>query len=375
MCTAPTLTAFIHVREFDVPKVPPRTGWSWPNKGTAETATAGERSLVKLAFDRRSVAIRLKLAPAAPAGRAPQPAPRPGITFVDVPLLSGLGASAVGAGQFLANVRWRRTVLASLVGRVGDAVFFAAADQERADLLVRLEQGRLAVHVDTKVSDPARRDHICLRWFAANLARAAAVSVLFGHIKADLRCATPASCLLAGIRSFLPAAGANALLELAYLYNDTNDEQHIRSGKTVGENRNFGVRHPEHAEGSKLASVESRKSAFYTYYPDCEAPNANDAVRRGYFQNLRQLVAVGLDRSNAAAVDALVAPANGILDWPADVLQYVAKVKFAGCTTLVQKQLHMVGYLFELHYELLLAPRHDVSSNPGFETCLGVFGR
>jgi hypothetical protein len=38
------------------------------------------------------------------------------------------------------------------------------------------------------------------------------------------------------------------------------------------------------------------------------------------------------------------------------------------------KQLHMVGYLCELVYNLALAPGENVSQSPGFETPLGVFG-
>ena len=41
---------------------------------------------------------------------------------------------------------------------------------------------------------------------------------------------------------------------------------------------------------------------------------------------------------------------------------------------LRDKQLHMVGYLFELFYDLMIAPRNNVSCSPGFETCLGIFG-
>ena len=97
--------------------------------------------------------------------------------------------------------------------------------------------------------------------------------------------------------------------------------------------------------------------------------------------------------------------AKGLLFWPKEVLQYVDRIKFAGCSTSVlwsrvvcvllcqnwltrvsihvlycishrlqDKQLHMVGYLFELFYDLMIAPRHNVSQSPGFETPLGVFG-
>jgi hypothetical protein len=40
---------------------------------------------------------------------------------------------------------------------------------------------------------------------------------------------------------------------------------------------------------------------------------------------------------------------------------------------VASKQLHMVAYLFELVYDLMLAPEENVSSSPGFERPLAIF--
>jgi len=78
---------------------------------------------------------------------------------------------------------------------------------------------------------------------------------------------------------------------------------------------------------------------------------------------------------NISNRDIIVCPsAAGVLNWTTASLQLTNKVKFAGCQSLHEKQLRMVSYLFELGYELCLAPAHDVSESPGFETPLGVFG-
>ena len=55
-------------------------------------------------------------------------------------------------------------------------------------------------------------------------------------------------------------------------------------------------------------------------------------------------------------------------------LKRIGAVAFAGCSTLEEKQLHMVGYLFELAYDLMISPTDNVSRSPGFETPLGIFG-
>jgi hypothetical protein len=49
-------------------------------------------------------------------------------------------------------------------------------------------------------------------------------------------------------------------------------------------------------------------------------------------------------------------------------------VNFANAKDIKAKQLHMVGYLCELVYDLALTPGDNVSQSPGFETPLGIFG-
>jgi hypothetical protein len=78
-------------------------------------------------------------------------------------------------------------------------------------------------------------------------------------------------------------------------------------------------------------------------------------------------------RTNRTAVSVLCS--KGLLFWPEDVLGRLRTTGcFRGCSTLEEKQLHMVGYLFELAYNLMIAPQDNVSRSPGFESCLGIFG-
>ena len=66
---------------------------------------------------------------------------------------------------------------------------------------------------------------------------------------------------------------------------------------------------------------------------------------------------------------------GGIFVISEEVQQKIRDVRFQGLDHQHEKKtLHMIGYLAELAYDLCIAPSDNVSSNPGFETCLGVFG-
>jgi hypothetical protein len=63
---------------------------------------------------------------------------------------------------------------------------------------------------------------------------------------------------------------------------------------------------------------------------------------------------------------------SGIFHWD-DYADKIQAFNFRGATSLVEKQMHMVGYLFELAYDLCISSVDNVSLNPGLETCLGVW--
>ena len=78
---------------------------------------------------------------------------------------------------------------------------------------------------------------------------------------------------------------------------------------------------------------------------------------------------------DSADCDIILSPGEGrVLKWSAAILAVTAKVNFRGCGNLHEKQLRMAAYLFELCYELCLAPSANVSESPGFETVIGIFG-
>jgi hypothetical protein len=85
---------------------------------------------------------------------------------------------------------------------------------------------------------------------------------------------------------------------------------------------------------------------------------------------------VVFDPTDAAAVDFICAPnpATGIFYWSEETLTRLGNINFSGDGSLRAKQLHAVGYLLELYYDLLISPIDNISRSPGFETCLGIFG-
>lgn len=64
--------------------------------------------------------------------------------------------------------------------------------------------------------------------------------------------------------------------------------------------------------------------------------------------------------------------ATGLFVWSDDAMGHLETLWHGQLGT--SKQLHMVGYLFELIYDLMLAPDDNVSCSPGFESPLGIFG-
>ena len=82
-------------------------------------------------------------------------------------------------------------------------------------------------------------------------------------------------------------------------------------------------------------------------------------------------VELGFLRTNAADVGVLVATSavSGIIFWLKISIAQIDKTDFRGVANLKEKQLHMVGYLFELCYDLMLSPNDNVSQSPGFEAC------
>jgi hypothetical protein len=366
-CRGDELTSFLFVRDptISVSKL--------PKKGKVADAEAGVDVLILRAFGARTKPIRLKdpsEVTEQDATSEPLPAHR-AAEVIEVRTDSARWTCSEQASAFFENKDWMSAVklcfdpqgkLMQEESTVSDEM------KSRANSLQVQLTARLASHVSRRINDEAKHNHWSLRWAAANFARLAAIMILFSHVKEDLECLDATDSLLAPVRNFLLATNAEAQLEGAYLYEDKNRGKWVRSGKVIG--RSFAVRGGEHTKASMLQTSRDQASKFYSLYPSKNAQLYSTCGRRGWFENLQQCVALGFDRRQNGVISSLK---EIVFLFDADSKVKVGRVNFAGTSSLADKQLHMVGYLCELAYDLGLGLLDNVSSNPGFETCLGVF--
>ena len=97
------------------------------------------------------------------------------------------------------------------------------------------------------------------------------------------------------------------------------------------------------------------------------------SLQVGSFEDLQQYCALGFNRSNDSHKKLCSVGEDALCHWAEDVLEKVEKTNFRGATSLQDKQLHVVGYLIELVYDLAISSQDNVSESPGFETPLGTW--
>jgi len=151
--------------------------------------------------------------------------------------------------------------------------------------------------------------------------------------------------------------------EGCYHYYDTTGGDWIRSGKVIG--RPFEARHKEHQKSSLLK--ESTPSRFYTTFPSRDGTLNTQHTRQGFFEDLGISFGAGISRKEPGLSYYLkdTVP-QSVFVCNSNYLRYLNMVKFRGIVNVREKQLHMVGYLCELGYDLAIPPANNVSESPGF---------
>ena len=224
-----------------------------------------------------------------------------------------------------------------------------------------------------KVLEQKRKSWV-FKFVRDNLRRAVAAMTIMGHI--NIGRVLPnnnKTCVLKNIGqhpgSLVPTDNL-VEFEGCYLYHDTAGGKFVRSGKVNGENRSFAARHKEHSKAAKSKDLASK---FCGACPSQTAPERQPMLQCGDFEDLRQCRALGFSRKeNLEAL--LQTDGSGTFVWTPEMLERIDAVNFQNSKDLEAKQLHMVGCLSELVYDLALAPGDNVSQSPGFETPLGIFG-
>ena len=125
-----------------------------------------------------------------------------------------------------------------------------------------------------------------------------------------------------------------------------------------------------HAKKVATASLVDGE-CFYTLYSS--RSNSNYLPNSvGYFEDLTMYCGFCFNRSTDVEAMTSKEHDRGLFDWSLYIKQ-LERANIRGCNTLREKQLVVVGYFFEMCYDICLSPGQNVSNNPGFESILGVF--
>jgi len=132
----------------------------------------------------------------------------------------------------------------------------------------------------------------------------------------------------------------------------------------------------------RSAARNDESSGLYVKYPAKTSGVAttvrNNKVRpypwKAYFEDLELFCGIGFIRSEIVVQSLTCDHGNtdsnsrkGIFTWDKKCIDSLNKCEKDGETSLEDKQLHMVAYLLELGYDLMLGAGMNVSTMPGFE--------
>ena len=247
---------------------------------------------------------------------------------------------------------------------------------EHADKIGRMLRKRLGKHIRTKIADSTKHNHPALLFVQANLNRFAALLCFFKQNRRCNRVLNSKSCLLEhpSRGGFLPAT--DVTLEGSYLHYSNEELQWIRSGKAVGSDSSSPInglvyRNEQGHMKKAMVSTLLDGECFYTLYPSrlntSQLPN-----KIGHFEDLTQYCGFSFRREND--LEGLTSTDEGkcMFDWSV-YINHLDRSKLGGLKTLREKQLTVIGYFFELCYDICLSPSQNVSNNPGFESIIGVF--
>ena len=229
---------------------------------------------------------------------------------------------------------------------------------------------RMNVHKQQKVPIN-KQNHWVWDFCFLNLDQVVAIMIIMQHLNEKLRYSM--ECCLLKRNSDFDKIEENKICEKegCYLFKVSETNEYIRSGKVIG--RTFKDRFKEHKDSATAGESGSNYSQFYTKYPseNCESKDYKQEI--GYFEDLDMVCALGFSRNNASN-ELLCEKENGIFLWNEKIETNVNNVKFRNAKTLNEKKLNMIGYLLEIFYDVALKESSNVSTSPGFETPLGVFG-
>jgi len=287
--------------------------------------------------------------------------------------------------DFLSDEMWVNGVTGSFEApfQEVDEELKGQADELATRLLVKLQ-----AHIERKV-EPHKNQHFTLKWARSNLVQLAAIMALAGHVKDEPATHAIGESLLKhpfgyNQRFFLNVDDKLLKAEGCYLYYDTINCNWIRSGKVAGtrsDPRGIGDRNEEHR---KKASNCGSGSKLYIDYPARDSNRVQTARRnkvrpypwKACFEDLALFCGIGFIRSDSvekhlttdySSDNGATTSMKGLFLWDKVTVDALNRWEKNGVTTMIDKQIHMVAYLLELGYDLMLDTNWNVSTMPGFE--------
>ena len=130
--------------------------------------------------------------------------------------------------------------------------------------------------------------------------------------------------------------------------------------------KGFGARIEEHKCGCKANRPTSN---FYSLYPSKSIARSKTDSIQGVFEDLDHVIAAGFEpKEDAAQIVNLNWDDGGIL-----ILNQEEKRQITACIpnkphTEIEKFQMLMSYLFEVAYDVSIAPSLNVSESPGFES-------
>ena len=129
----------------------------------------------------------------------------------------------------------------------------------------------------------------------------------------------------------------------------------------------------EHFEAAvKYEPGSADASEFYIRYPSKSNQKKINLLRSEHFEDFVQYVGLAFDHNSDTS--ALTATTGGLFNWSNETVRGTDAMNVSSCKTLRERQLVLISYLFELIYDVYISPQTNVSRDPGFESCLGIYG-
>ena len=158
---------------------------------------------------------------------------------------------------------------------------------------------------------------------------------------------------------FAKVEDGNHMLDSCYLFTDVEKGEFVRSGVAEA---SFEGRGKQHLRASKGANSLATHSRFYSTYPHKDAEHVNLSMKRGNFQDLHQLVGLGVQRVSRQGLISL-------FEWDEYELDMLKSLKApsADHSGMDHKKYKHLIYFFETAFAIAIKPECNLSDNPGNE--------